>query len=699
MTGPTTLPALRRDLRFHRGGEDGTEALLEDPLRNRFFQLPDHVVDWLAAWDAGPAGDLSQRLRHRQLRAPSPDELDELVSFLRDNQLLALDDARSLACIYGEKQSSAFSRFFHAYLFFRIPLLRPQPILNRIWPYVSFFFSRRFAWLTLIAALSGVYLTSRQWDGFRDTFSDLLSLEGAALYGGSLVLIKILHECGHAFMAHRYGVPVPRTGIAFMLLAPVLYTDTTGSWRLPGYQRMMIGAGGLMVELVIAAYSTLAWALLPDGPARSVAFALATLSWVMSVLINLNPFMRFDGYYLFSDLIGIKNLQQRGFAMARWHLRESLFGLGDDPPEILPQTERTIIVLHAYATWTYRFFLFLGIALLVYHAVAKPLGIALFVAEIGFFIVRPIVAEVKVWIERRRRLRINRQSIVTLGVLAAIGLALFAPWQGTIRAPAVLRASQLRDLHLPAPAYVESFETTQLGGSRWLSVRATDPDLAYRRQAAEARLRLAQIRNRRAAADTLERSQSQIFLRQIAAEKAELARLDAIARGLLIVEPGPDKGAQQLVWVSNALHEGRWLDSSTVLGTAIQRGPAVAVAYLTGRQIARIRPGGTATFIPEGPEIAIRRGEIAQVSAAPSRTLDLPILSDAYGGPIAVHEVAGLGHVPAMPRYAVAVRIDEDAKAPPAELRGTIVAEAERQAPIARYARHAATVLLREFNF
>ncbi len=239
-------------------------------------------------------------------------------------------------------------------------------------------------------------------------------------------------------------------GVAVMVLWPVLYTDTSDAWRLASRRRrLVIGAAGMATELVLAAWATLAWSFLPDGPLRTAAFLLATSTWVITLLINLNPLMRFDGYYLLSDWLGIANLQDRAFALARWRLREALFGLGDAPPECLPARTRRVMLAYAYATWVYRFFLFLGIALLVYHLFFKLLGLFLMVVEVWWFILRPIVSELAEWVKRRDRVRVNRRSMTTLALLA-LGLGLlFAPWSGTVTAPAVLRAEQQTRLFAP----------------------------------------------------------------------------------------------------------------------------------------------------------------------------------------------------------------------------------------------------------
>ena len=148
----------------------------------------------------------------------------------------------------------------------------------------------------------------------------------------------------------------------------------------------------------------------PKHSARPRAFLLATAGWVMSLAVNLNPFMRFDGYYLLSDYLGIENLQERSFAFGRWRLRELLFAAGDAAPGRERGRLRAMLVLYAWGTWIYRFFLFLGIALLVYHFAVKVLGIALFAVEICVFLAIPIRKEITHWWSQRARYLRTRRA-------------------------------------------------------------------------------------------------------------------------------------------------------------------------------------------------------------------------------------------------------------------------------------------------
>ena len=198
---------------------------------------------------------------------------------------------------------------------------------------------------------------------------------------------------GHGLMTKRFGCRVPAMGVALLVMWPVLWTDTNDAWRLTDRRkRLAIDAAGMLAEITLAVVASLAWSVLPDGPVRTGAFLLSSSTWVLTVLVNVNPLMRFDGYFLLSDLIDVPNLQERGFAIGRWWLRERLFGLRAPVPEQFPLPKQRILTAYSLSALIYRFSLFLGIAIVVYHMAFKALGLFLFGVEIWWFIARPILA-------------------------------------------------------------------------------------------------------------------------------------------------------------------------------------------------------------------------------------------------------------------------------------------------------------------
>ena len=380
------LPPLRPDLRLI-AGDAQQPWKIHDPLAQRFFEIDQDAVDLLACWGPGTADELRGRASAKSGRPVAEHTVTALLEFLLRNELVqSIEHATYARAQQHEamlRKRSLWMRVVHNYLFLKVPLARPDRFLRATQHLTGFFFKPWFWWLLLLAALGSLYLVSRQWEAFKSTLPEMFSAAGIVTFGISLAVVKTLHELGHGYAAVRMGTRITTMGVAFIVMMPVLYTDTTDAWRLRNHrQRVLIDAAGMAVELIVAVLATWAWVLVPDGAVRHAAFALATTGWVLSLAINLNPLMRFDGYYLFSDLINVPNLQERSFAMGRWFLREQLFGYGDKPPALVGSHSRAFFIGFAFATWIYRFFLFLAIALLVYHFFFKVLGIVMFIVEL-----------------------------------------------------------------------------------------------------------------------------------------------------------------------------------------------------------------------------------------------------------------------------------------------------------------------------
>lgn len=117
----------------------------------------------------------------------------------------------------------------------------------------------------------------------------------------------------------------------------MLYTDTSESWRLRNHRhRLAISVAGVATELALAGLATLAWALLDESMLRQSMLYLATTGWILSLALNASPFMRFDGYFILSDVINFPNLHERSGATAKAFMRRKLLGLNEPDPRGLP---------------------------------------------------------------------------------------------------------------------------------------------------------------------------------------------------------------------------------------------------------------------------------------------------------------------------------------------------------------------------
>ncbi|WP_348816081.1 site-2 protease family protein [Halomonas sp. H10-59] len=694
------LGSLRQELELIEGGAEPGKAArwkIHDPLAGRFFEIDARVVDILACWSAGTVEALRRRLDARGHVDISEEDIRQIQQFLDHNDLLEASEGRSFdkARRYREASRPSWWKWLlHHYLFVRIPLVYPGRGLKRCLPLVAIFFHRGFWLFTAILGVIGLYLVSRQWESFFTTLPAMFSVSGVVAFSLSLVLVKTLHELGHGFCATRFGVRVSSMGVALIVMMPVLFTDTTDAWRLPRRRkRVLIDLAGVAVELVIAVYATLAWVFLPGGALRFVAFALATTGWVLSLAVNLNPLMRFDGYYLFSDLLGIVNLQERGFAMGRWWLREGLFGFGDTPPEALSRAKRRVLIGYALAVWVYRFFLFLGIALVVYHLFFKVLGVFLFSVEILWFIVMPILRELMVWWKRRREA--GRRVLMTLAVAAGIAVFVALPLPHRITVPVVFGASQQVPVFAHRAARVEQVlvrvgDVVERGQ---VLVRLEVPALQQRERTVQEHLNLVDRRLDRRSADNTDLSQSLVLESERDMQRQQLAGLTDQRRRLDVIAPMDGT----VVELADYLHPGRWVGTDLRLALVASTDRLSARGYVSSDDLGLLALGQPCFFVDDERLWPQTPMHVERIAAAASRYVDQWMLASDHGGPIAARP-DDQRSVPERALFELLAVSDQDQSSPLTELRGELHLEGQPSSLAASMARRVAQVLVREWG-
>jgi putative peptide zinc metalloprotease protein len=337
------LPPLREDIRLLPGppARSGEPTwTLYDPALHRFVRIGRLEFEILRCWGLGRADAIASAVAANTTFAATPADVVEVLRFAERASLLVPVGAQAGRRLAGQaamRRLSAAQWLLKNYLFLRVRLLDPDRFLAACLPYVRWIYTARFVAVLAGLAAVGFYLIGLQWDAYTHSFLHLFSLVGALQVGAALAFAKAVHEFGHGLTAKRFGCRVPGMGAALLVLWPMLWTDCTDAWRLiDRRQRLLIDAAGVLAEIVLAVAASLAWSVLPDGPARSAAFLLSGSTWLVALAINANPLMRFDGYYLLSDWLDEPNLQERSFALCRWRVREALFGLGDPPPERWP---------------------------------------------------------------------------------------------------------------------------------------------------------------------------------------------------------------------------------------------------------------------------------------------------------------------------------------------------------------------------
>ena len=666
------LPPLREDLRLHPGPSLPNGAptwVIEDPARARFFRIGWLEFELLTRWQAGTARRVLTLVREQTPLQPEMDEVLAVRQFLLSNELSPNPQALARAEADEGPRQGLGTRLLHNYLMIRVPLWRPDRFLEAMLPLARPFLSSWAAWVSALAGLAGLYFAALQWDVFASTFLDTLTPSGFASYLAALCFAKVLHELGHAFTAKAHGLRVAHMGVAIILLFPMLYTDTGESWRLARHRhRFTIAAAGVRAELMLAAWSTLAWSFLPEGPLRSGAFFLATVSWVVTLGINASPFMRFDGYYMLSDAAGLPNLHDAGFAVMRQKLRRFLLGVESEEMLVAGDRLPAWVGWFGFTTLLYRAVVFTGIAVAVYQFFFKALGLFLFAVEIWWFLARPFWRELLVWWTLRGQVRTLVVARTAL-LLALVGVALAVPWPWQVRAEGWVRASQEQALYSPRPAALTAaLREGDAVGSQDPVANLTSPDLDLRQARASARMEALDSRlqafspDRPAAGPVTEESSARSTRQQWQQQRQELGATVTEARQLELNAPF----AGRLVDVEREVGRGTVVARTAPLARVVDTSRWIAEVFVDEEDVKRVRVSDPVMAYLDGVDDDVLTGRVEAADMVPVAALPHEMLAVQFGGRLATSASDSLA--PQRPLYRLRVSLDGAPRTPQARL-------------------------------
>ncbi|GAB6038492.1 efflux RND transporter periplasmic adaptor subunit [Fundidesulfovibrio butyratiphilus] len=452
------LPVLRPDIEIHSGPPtpDGSPTFtVYDPLNRTFDKVGWTGAEILVRLRAKTTlTELMDRIVQETTLRPAP---EEVLAFCREAESKGLTRSRptrtvkELLAEFRRNRVDPVRWLLHHYLYFRVPLLKPDGFLERTLPLVAPLASGKALILYALLAAIGLVMCVERFQEYLGTFPYFFNWQGLAVFGLVVALIKTVHEFSHAYTAKARGLRVPTMGVAFIVMWPVAFCDVTDAWKIKDRRkRLAITFAGVKAELAIAGLALFGWGMTGAGLLHGIFFVISSSSLLSTLLININPAMRFDGYFLLMDLCGIDNLQPRAFALTRWACRRWLLGTREPHPDPEITGGRFwAVIAYSFYTWAYRLTLYMTIAVLVYHKFLKILGIFLFLVEVWWFILGPILRETKALLDMRQSLAWNRRTRTLTLVLAAALLWYAVPLPHEISAPAVLTAVHDQVIYAP----------------------------------------------------------------------------------------------------------------------------------------------------------------------------------------------------------------------------------------------------------
>ena len=698
MESAIQLPRVRQDLNLYPapGLRDGSPSwTLHDPLRNRYFRIGWQEFELLSRLHLHSVHEIIEAVRQIGVVEGVEERLSRLIQFLNRNELVEGQQLQNKNH-QPQKRLSLSSLFM-----IKVPLFRPDRLLSKIYPWLSGLFRPAVAVGLGGLGIFSLLIIIQQWDLFLATFTDFQNPLGISAFVAAILFGKVVHELGHALMSKHYGLQVPTFGVAFLFFWPVFYTDGSNGWQLRSRRaRLMIGGAGVMAESALAILATLSWIWLPEGLPKLVAFTLAVTTWGTTLLINLNPFMRFDGYFLLSDWWEVPNLQVRAFALGKEQLRSLLFGI--DAPRPLPgedQKQTRRLIYYAWATWVYRLFLYLGLALLAYHYLFKLFGVLLLAAELGVLVVRPVAQEMKQYWGLRKQFRWVRSNRIA-ALIFSVGVALLiVPWKSHVDAPAIWKQGAIYPVSATETGEVVAVNLSV--GDR-VSAGEYRIELAFPKLDYEREMLFEQINEQREIVRSGEMGRERRQQRLIEQQKLEQLNskwsevVERINRAQIAVPV-----AGRVIDITDSIAEGEWVAAPEVLFTVSNEETQLLEGWFHETDLEKLVLGASGRFYPEyagGSSTPVQVKQIA-VSGSPLLEDEDLLLASTHGGALPVREDEERRARLQESYYRVQFSLLEPLMGPVGELRGTVVVESEPSRLLVQGWEWFESVLIQESGF
>lgn len=634
-------PRLKNQVAIHRHQFRGDIwYVLQDVASGRYHRFSPAAYTLIALMDGRRTmraiwAEAAKRLG-REL--PTQDEVIQLLGQL--HQADALDsgvppDVFELSERAKKHRRRAILQRVQNPMAIRIPLVDPDRFLGATFFLVRPFFSAFGLILWVAIMLWAAVTAAAHWGELTDNLVDrVLSAQNIALMLLAYPVIKALHELGHGYAVKRWGGEVHEMGIMILVLMPVPYVEASASAAFPGkWQRALVGAAGILVEVLIAAAALAVWLHAEPGLSRTIAFNVMLIAGISTVLFNGNPLLRFDGYYVLADLIEVPNLGSRSNRYLLYLIQRYLYGAPTAESPATARGERTWFFVYGLAALVYRLFIMTVIVLFV-ASKFFVVGVLLALWAMTIMLVVPLAKGAWFLLTSPRLERVRGRAItVTFAVVSSVSAALaYVPMPHATIAEGIVWVPDRAVVHAGADGTILRIATApnSLVEPGDLLIHLEDPLIETELRIAEARYE--ELRLRLAAVDLVDRVEAARMRERIVQVTRELVHLRERASGL---EVRSFVGGRLLLPAAEDL-PGRFVKKGQPLGYVFDNSDLTIRAIVPHAEIDLVRERTQRVDVRLADRIDIILPAAVR-SERPAATRDLPsaVLSTIGGGQIA----------------------------------------------------------------
>ena len=530
---------------------------------------------------------------------PTQDDVVKLLAELHASDLITCDvppDARELFARYQKARQAKWKQYVKGPLLIRIPLSDPDVLLGRLDTLTAPLFSWLGFLLWFPVVLLAAILAASYWPDIGHYWeSRALAPYNLLLMVLTYPVVKGLHELAHGLAVKRWGGEVHEMGVMLLVFMPLPYVDASSSSVFRDKRkRMLVGAAGILTELLLAALATFVWLSVETGTVRDIAFDVMLIGGISTLLFNGNPLLRFDGYYVLADAVEIPNLAGRANRYYGYLVQRYLFGVADARTPVSAPGERPWFAFYGFASTVYRLFILVTIVLFLaeeYLVAGVLLGVAAVLLQVAYPLARQIRFVISSPILRNRRLRALGSLTGLVGLV--IAALFYLPVPASTYAQGIVWLPERAQVRANADGFIARIlaqPQTQIPAGAAL-FEIADPLLEVEVANLEWELRALQARFDQKAVD--DRVEAGILQGQLERVTADLAQAREKAAELTITSP-----ADGTFLVSGAhLLAGRFMHKGEVLGYVTDLSNPSVRAVVSQADIALVREQTRAVMV------------------------------------------------------------------------------------------------------
>jgi putative peptide zinc metalloprotease protein len=557
---------------------------------------------------------------------------------------LPISNDRQLQERHERNRAARVTQWLLAPLFLRIPVWNPDTFLSRTQRLARPLFTTWafLAWCVMIVGCAAIVTT--RWNDLKADLPGLLEWEQLLSMWVVLIVLKVIHEFGHGYAVKCFGGAVPEMGVSLVVLTPNAYVDASASWGFPGrLRRMVVCLAGVYFESFVAAAALVAWSMTEAGPVHTIAHQVMVMASITTIGFNLNPLLRFDGYFLLSDLVQLPNLWQVSRAHALRVLRRVALGVDGGGPT-WTRAEAAGLFVYAVASSVFKFSLMLAICAIIALKFAA-VGMIAALAYGGYVIASSIVQAMRYLCWSAETAPVRGRAIVAAAAMLIVPATLLSlPMPRAVRAEGVIeaqvreQANAVEQAGIGTPLVADGTEVR--AGDPILRLDSTEVEDALQQAKAQWRVASLELELAEAAGPVdaavvrhrIVESESRL---KVARARADALTLRAPVGGVVTLERA-------------AREQGRVVPAGTLLAR-VDGGPRIATLILDQRSFAALPEAlDYVEFRCLADPSLVLRGKVRSISPAADTALASPALAVSGGGSIAVSPLDGRaasGHV------------------------------------------------------